>query len=251
MAEIKPSTDAANTATVMMNGTAIAVRTAPNGGRGMTIVQPFQNDRVNLTAQTLKNLIYLAWNIYGDDQVANAPKFIDGDRWDVIAKAPAGLAAPSAPGGGRGGPMDTDAYRPMLRALLMDRFKMAAHYEDRPANGYVLSALKPKLQKADPSNRTKCTEGPGPAGKDPRKTNQAVGRLLYCQNMTMAQFAALLPGQASGYFSTLIDDATGLEGAYDAPLAFSANGVVNGGGVGWCLSARRRGRRRRRRRWRW
>jgi uncharacterized protein (TIGR03435 family) len=48
----------------------------------------------------------------------------------------------------------------MLRALLVDRFKMAVHYEDRPVDVYTLVAAKPKFRKADPSNRTGCTNGP-------------------------------------------------------------------------------------------
>jgi uncharacterized protein (TIGR03435 family) len=119
--------------------------------------------------------------------------------------------------------------RQMLRNLLADRFQMKAHMEERPVEGYVLSAIKPKLQKADPSNRTGCKEGPGPDGKDPRVANPILSRLLYCQNMTMAQLADQLPNLANGYAHVNVLDATGLTDAYDFTLSFSAVGLLRGG----------------------
>jgi uncharacterized protein (TIGR03435 family) len=50
--------------------------------------------------------------------------------------------------------------------------------------------------------------------------------------MTLAQFASLLPTIASGYIRTPVINETGLEGAWDFTLAFSAAGMVNGGGRG-------------------
>ena len=200
----------------------------PVAGRAMIRTPPFQNDRVNLQNYSLKSLIFLGWNVNGDDMIVGAPKWLDSEHFDVIAKAPA-VVSTVGPTGGRG-PIDTDVYRPMIRALMQDRFKMAAHFEDRPGNVYVLSAIKPKMQKANPANRTKCTEGPGADGKDPRKANPAIGRLVTCQNVSMRELAALLPSFAGGYFSTLIEDATGLEGSWDFTLSFSGIGVVNGMG---------------------
>jgi uncharacterized protein (TIGR03435 family) len=201
----------------------------PAGGRGGRGSPPFQNDRVNLQGITLKALINLAWDIAGEDMLAGAPKWADSDRFDLIAKVPAAvMASPVTPGGRV--LIDQDVYRPMIRALLIDKFKLTVHYEDRPVNAYILSAAKPKLQKADPANRTTWIEGPGPDGKDPRKANPAVGRLVTCRNMTMAEFAALLPGIASGYLRTQVQDATGLEGAWDFTLSFSGAGIVNGAG---------------------
>jgi uncharacterized protein (TIGR03435 family) len=100
---------------------------------------------------------------------------------------------------------------------------------------YTLVAAKPKLRKADPSNHTGFHEGPGPDGKDPRKDTPALGRLVTCQNMTMAQLAEALPGISPGYFRSVgrtVIDATGLEGAFDFTLSFSGAGILNGGGGG-------------------
>ena len=105
--------------------------------------------------------------------------------------------------------------------------------EERQASVYVLTAVKPKLSKADPSERTKCAEGPGPDGKDPRVANPSVSRLVYCQNMTMAQLARLLPNIVAGTYSkATFQDGTGLEGAWDFTLNFSPASLIPVGGRG-------------------
>jgi uncharacterized protein (TIGR03435 family) len=178
-----------------------------------------QNGRVNLQGYTLKSLIMLAWDLNSDDMLVGAPKWIDTDRFDVIAKVPAGPAADAF--------SDMDAVKPLLRALILDRFKMTIHSEDKPVSGWVLTAAKPKLKQADPAGRTKWINGPLPDTKDPRNGNQSL-RLVTCQNMTIAQFASLLPNIAGGYIRTPVLDETGLEGAWDFMLSFSPAGMVNG-----------------------
>jgi len=121
----------------------------------------------------------------------------------------------------------------MLRALLIDRFKLQVHTEERPGDAYTLVAAKPKMKKADPSNRSGFKEGPGPDGKDPRKDAPSLDRLVAVSNMTMAQLAESLPRIAGGYFqtaSTTVIDATGVEGAYDFTLNFSNAGILNKNG---------------------
>jgi hypothetical protein len=43
-------------------------------------------------------------------------------------------------------------------------------------SAYTLMAVKPKLTKADPLSLTRCKEGPGPDGKDPRIANPVLNR---------------------------------------------------------------------------
>ncbi len=177
--------------------------------------------QINLQAITLKSLITIAWGILPNDDelLAGAPNWLDSDNFDIVAKVSTdALAAPA-----NGPPIDFDDLRSMLRALLIERFKMVVHTEDRPVNIYALVAANPKLRKADPTNRTGCKNGPGPDGKDPRIANPILSRLISCQNITMAEFADQLRTMAGGYFSQYpaIVDATGLDGAYDFTLSFS------------------------------
>jgi uncharacterized protein (TIGR03435 family) len=101
---------------------------------------------------------------------------------------------------------------------------MKVHMEDRPVDAYTLTAVAPRLKPGDPTARTKCTEGPGADGKDPRIANPALNRLLTCQNMTMEQFGKLLPTITAGYIHATVPDATGLKGAWDFTLSFSSVG---------------------------
>jgi uncharacterized protein (TIGR03435 family) len=88
--------------------------------------------RVDLRSYPLTGLINLAWNIAPLDALAimGAPKWLTGTRVDLIAKMPSTGGAPTR--------FELDDYRPALKALLIDRFKMATHYEDRPADAYTL-----------------------------------------------------------------------------------------------------------------
>jgi uncharacterized protein (TIGR03435 family) len=180
--------------------------------------------RLDVQGMPIKTIIQLAWNIGNDDELMAGPKWLDSERFDIIAKAP---MSPDAP-------PDIDALRLMLRALLVDRFKMATHMEDRPVTAYTLIAVKPKLNKADPNNRTSWKEGPAPAStsKDPRDANPALARLVTCTNMTMAQFADALPNIAPGYIHTPVVDASGIEGAFDFTFNFSPIGIFQNGGTG-------------------
>lgn len=183
-----------------------------------------QNGRVNLGGLSLKTMIQLAWDLNGDEMMADAPKWLDDGRWDVVAKAPIEVANQDA--------ADEDALRVMLQHLLEDRFRLKTHQEERPINAYVLSAGKPKMPKADASNRTNCHDGPGADGKDPRTANPVLNRLITCQNMTMAQFVLELPRFANGYVHSAVMDQTGLDGAYDFTINFSGVGLLQGAGVG-------------------
>ena len=181
-----------------------------------------QNGRLDAQGLPLKNLIMIAWELNGDELLVGAPKWLDSARFDIVAKAPTA---------GPGDQVDFESLRSMLRALLVDRFKMATHIEDRPVTAYTLMAVRPKLQKADPSNRTKCKEGPALGAKDTRDTNPILSRLVTCQNMTVAQFAEQLQRLAPGYIHAPVLDGTGIDGAWDFSLSFSPVNLLQNGGV--------------------
>jgi len=174
--------------------------------------------RVNLPGQfmPLRTMIALAWNlpINSTTPIAGAPKWLDTARFDVIAKLPSELAPPNGAG------MPIQELAPALQALLIERFKMKVHYEDRSVDAYALVAVKPKLKAADPSTRTGCK---APANS-PLVFSTSAGipnRPFNCQNITMAQFAEQLQMIAGTYLPYPVADATGLEGAWDFTLSFS------------------------------
>jgi len=204
----------------------------PGGGRGGNMPE-IKNGRVIVPGITLQNLIMVAWNLNGPDELIGAPKWLNSDRFDLVAKAPAGVALGDLMAqNNRSMPINLKALAPMIRALLVERFKLTVHTEDRPVEAYSLVAIKPRLLKADPAARTRWTEGPGSDGKDPRKATPILGRLVTCQNVSMSQLAELLPSIAPGYIHNEILDKTGLEGGWDFTLSFSGNGFQTAGAGG-------------------
>ena len=88
----------------------------------------------------------------------------------------------------------------MVRALLVERYQMKVHYENRPEDAYSLVAAKPKLAKADPAGRTGCV----------RQSMQNQGRALLlhlvCRNMTMAEFAEQLDSLDTEFRYPVLDE---------------------------------------------
>jgi uncharacterized protein (TIGR03435 family) len=184
-----------------------SVKPADPGGRGMRF-QTQPGGRLNVTGMPLRSLVFQAFNVFNGDQVAGLPAWADSERFDIIAKAPS--EGPSAPA------IDRDATAPMLRALLVDRFKMTYHTEDRQLSAYTLVAGKPKLKKADPASRTSCKNSNAPPGSPPGS------RVITCQNVTMALFAERLQYMTPD-LSWPVLDATALEGSWDLSVMFSFN----------------------------
>ena len=181
---------------------------------------------VDLRNQSLKTLMAAAWDMdmyYADKGFANLPKWTSEIRVDIHARPPRYANAPSS---GRGTLQDDDV-RLMLRNLLIERFQIRTHVENRLLNAYTLFAKNPRMKKADPANRAGCREA-RTIRNDPRDANPLISRLVSCQNVTMAQFAAALHMFADDYiFNYEVEDATGLAGAYDFTLSFSHEETIN------------------------
>jgi len=183
----------------------------------------FGRGRLEAHGITLWELITLVWDLNDNDKnvIVNAPPWIDKDRWDFLAKQ-------SEDGDTQKKPPDADfaQFQQMMSSLLADRFGLKAHMEQREGDAYNLVALNPKMAFADPKSRTRCTEGPGPDGKDPRIANPVLNRLLTCQNVSMTQFGDMLPSLAGGYIYNPVLDQTGLKGGFNFTLSFSGAGKL-------------------------
>jgi uncharacterized protein (TIGR03435 family) len=162
------------------------------------------NGRLDLQGFTLKQLISMAFEVE-EARVVGGPKWLDTDRYDVIAKSP------------RDPP--PDATRGMLKALIVERFKLAVHNEDQPVPVFALTLGKrsPKLKESDGSARSDC-----------KISVEVKGRTYTCQNTTMAQLAERLPSVAAAYIVHPMVDLTGLKGAYDFALVWTPRGRLPG-----------------------
>lgn len=198
-------------------------------------IQPGGRVRIEMT---LRDLIWESWGAPFDfSRFLGGPKGMDSPCWQILAKvAPEqnvlGTANPAGWNGAIWNGVDLDTMRMSLRSFLVDRFKLAAHLEQRPIDGYALTGKGSKLKKANPANRPSCKEGPGDDGKDPRLSNPLAARLITCRNMTLAQFAQQLNHLFPG--SLPLTDATGISGKFDMTISFSPAGLAQsapGGGT--------------------
>ena len=181
------------------------VKPAAPGGRGGGLRnQP--GGRLTGTNVAMRQLLLRALNTFNDEALVGIPDWAGNiARFDIVAKAPA------EPGQAQ---VDQQTMGLMIRSLLVDRFKLTWHTEERPMTTYALVAVKPKMKKADPKERANCTNEDPPAGAPPGSES------LVCKDVTMDQFADALQGAAQG-LNWPISNLTELEGGYDFTLTFS------------------------------
>ena len=176
---------------------------------------------------SLRQLVGIAYEIppnLAADMLAGGPKFMDTERYNILAKAPStGIGAPGRDGGRETAPPIQVALA-MLRNLLEERFKLKTHKEDRPVSAYAIIQLKGeqlKLKKADPATRSSCRPDPGAA-----QTSKTPMQAITCQNTTMAELARNIQTWAAAYFDHPVVDKTGLEGGYDFTFMWSPRGAL-------------------------
>ena len=194
--------------------------TPPDAPQGINI-RYTQGGRIDATG-TLRNLIGIALEIppnLANDLLVGGPKFLDTDRYNIVAKAPStGIGAPNRTGG-RETPPPIGVALMMLRALLEDRFKLATHKESQQATAYAFLPPKGelKLKKANPSDRAECKPDPGAVS-----TTGGLPMVAFtCQNTTIAELAKNIGQWAGAYIDHPAVDATGLEGGWNFTLSWT------------------------------
>jgi uncharacterized protein (TIGR03435 family) len=170
-----------------------------------------------LFSGTERRLISLAWDI-SEKTIFNAPPNTDDKVWEISAKLPT-PDAPQVPS--KRPQFDFDQVRLMLQGLLIERFGLKEHIEDRPGNAYTLYAGTPRLTKADPVERASCTDRVPPGEKDPRTANPMVTQFMHCNNVTIDQFARELQRYSGYIIKTPVLNNTDIEGRYDLTLSFT------------------------------
>lgn len=160
----------------------------------------------------LRAIVQLAYNINTPSRIVGHPDWTNVERFDIQARPPEGMTA-------------VEQMRPMLRALLEDRFKLIAKIEKRELQSYALvkartdGPLGPNLK---PSTAV-CK---GPRG-------EASPLAIQCGVQGGATGAAKLVGVPMGQLAPLISlivgrpvvDRTGLAGNYDLELRFSGDQI--------------------------
>ncbi len=201
----KSEGSAAPTQILNRDGIPVAIQLNSNGIASL-LEEPFApSGRVSLRYVTMRMLITIAYKkeIVRDEFLTGGPSWIDSDRFDLIAKAPASTS------------METE--RLMIQAVPGERFHLQVHREQRPMPIYALVVAKggPKLQPAASAGEAGCelpdSRGPGDGG-----------RHLVCTNMTMADLVKELPDLAPDYMDKAVVEQTSLTGTYDFGLDWVA-----------------------------
>jgi uncharacterized protein (TIGR03435 family) len=172
--------------------------------------------QADVSAAPLNRIMGLAWSLPDNflAQFLVGPKWLETTRVDITARA----FADTNPA--NNAQADEDLARLMLRSLLIEKFQIKWHMEERPVSGFTIVADGPKMAKSDPAKRTRCFEGAPPGSPAAAKPPQ-FPRLVTCENVSMEQFGQLIPQIAGGYTRIAAIDKTGLPGGYDFTLNFS------------------------------
>jgi uncharacterized protein (TIGR03435 family) len=104
----------------------------------------------------------------------------------------------------------------MLRGLLVERFELKSHMENREVTVYALTVNgKSKLARADESERSGCKPDPNAPKLFPNV------QMMGCKNTSAAELAKLLERNANAYIDHPIVDGTGLEGGWDFAVGWT------------------------------
>jgi uncharacterized protein (TIGR03435 family) len=146
---------------------------------------------------SLKNLVMLAGDVKSF-QIAGGPKWLDGDRFDIIAKMEESEAKAA-----RGKEADA-RIRMALQALLTNRFQLRIHADSKPLAAYSLVAAKSgfKLKLVEKVHGSSNSWGRGQ---------------LTAKESSIAEFASALSSQ----MDRPVVDHTGIDGLYDFTLEWS------------------------------
>jgi uncharacterized protein (TIGR03435 family) len=161
---------------------------------------------------TMVDLISIAENV-PTAKVLGGPGWLEWDRFDVVAKIPAGATL--------------DTVRTMLRALLAERFKLVVHNDTQPMPSFILMAGPKVLMKPSRGTEESGCKPDGPRGGLIARPDAAPVFSFTCRNLTMQEFAAGMPRMSGvlGYTNNLpIVDRTGLKGAWNFNLKYTVQG---------------------------
>jgi uncharacterized protein (TIGR03435 family) len=178
-----------------------SIKTRTDGTGDIYTLKPFRFDfsgpRITIENFRLTDLITYAYDIR-NYELSGEPRWADIDRYDISAKAADGTS------------LDRDAGRPLMRALLADRFHLQTHTEmrDMPVYTLVVARGGPKFKESPPG-----------APKLLTLQSKGKGAVMTVTGGDMAQLARQFSNSNS--VDRPVIDKTGLTATYDYKLEWS------------------------------
>ena len=169
----------------------------------------YPGGRITVSLYTLQMLIEEAFDVQSF-QVSGGPRWINDDRYDIVAKPPASSKSSKAnPPSPKAPP--NDEQRQMLQTLLADRFQLKFHRETKEGPVYILGKGSKKLKLQDPKNGDDYPWAGSIGG------GGISGDGLAGINISMP----LLATRLSWYLRRPVLDRTGLKGSYDFKFEYA------------------------------
>jgi len=201
----------------------VSVKANRSNAEGQSMrMQP--GGRVVITNAPLRPLIQAAYGLL-PQQLTGGPAWIDSERFDIVAQASESL--PPSPPGGPPGPAQL-----LMQQLLVDRFKLSVHFEKRELRIYALTVaredgrLGPRMLLA----KTDCAAllaayGRGAGPLPPRAECGITGGpgRVSARGASLEMFARTT---LAGAVNEIVENRTGLAGAYDFDLEFAVDLAV-------------------------
>jgi uncharacterized protein (TIGR03435 family) len=209
----------------------------PNNRNDGLIMVGGKGGQYRATGISLRGLIQNAYQVQ-EFQIVGGPRWLDSDRFDIVAKEPAGAdVAESQPGPSR--------QQLMLRGLLAERFNLAVHKETRDMPIFAIVAVRPD-RRLGPQLRPSamdCSTSGAPSGgragnappqnsfdvfKQPPRCGTSVGPgIILAGGTTMVDIATAFSRltNTGSSLNRLVIDRSGLEGAYDLELRFTPDRI--------------------------
>ncbi len=175
-----------------------SVKKTEGGGPPGDIPHNMDNSPGHLTMRNVPLRYCLEWAYSLQDYEIEGPEWIKADeRYDIFAKAP--------------GPATDEEMRPMLQALLLERFQMKIHRQTREMQAYVLSPGKGPAKVKDSA-----------ADSQPKLIPDKNG--VTFQHFPISRFTFMLTRR----MDHPVLDRTGLKGIYDYTVDISGLSEFSG-----------------------
>jgi uncharacterized protein (TIGR03435 family) len=171
-------------------------------------------DRYALRQATMLDMISAAYGVNRQD-IRGGPSWLDWNRFDVIAMAPA--TTPAA------------TVKLMLRSLLKERFGLVVQQGTAQMPAWILTVADgaPKMKSSDGSGKPGC-QRQSPAASS--ESGLAVAIEISCHNEDMQRFAGEVRYLAPSYLDRPVVDSTGLKGSWNFDFQFTPrNGLKQAG----------------------
>lgn len=169
-----------------------AASVKPNRSGALSLEFNTTPGRVAVRNADLRNIIKNAFGIRQDSELAGGPRWIETERYDIVATAPNAA--------------NHEQVLAMLQTLLAERFQLSVHREQRSAQVYKLTIANsgPRLQELKP----------GIKPRSPNPNTRIIG--VFGGTSGLARALSRLLGRD-------VIDETGLTGRYDLSIEIARN----------------------------